>query len=98
MESTKEMLLPRPEIDGIQQSQIEMVTVDQGPGTNRLITNDAQVDQQCNALLSKDIVLHSSHVYASDPNLTMMPDNSSRARLRRILSSHRFQVKHELNQ
>jgi chromosome condensin MukBEF ATPase and DNA-binding subunit MukB len=96
MESTKEMLLPRPEIDGIQQSQIEMVTVDQGPG-NRLISNDAQVDQQCNALLSKDIVLHSSHVYASDPNLTMMPDNSSRARLRRILSSHRFQVKQELN-
>ena len=43
MESTKEMLLPRPEIDGIQQSQIEMVTVDQGPGMNRLISNDAQV-------------------------------------------------------
>jgi len=91
MESTKEMLLPRPEIDGIQQSQIEMVTVGQDPGT-RLICSDAQVDQQCDALLSKDIALHSSHVYASDPNLTMMPDSSSRARLRRILSSHRFQA------
>jgi hypothetical protein len=91
MESTKEMLLPRPEIDGIQQSQIEIVTVDQDPGT-RLINTDAQLDQQRDAPLSKDIVLHSSHVYASDPNLTMMPDNSSRARLRRILGSHRFQV------
>ncbi len=91
MESTKEMLLPCLEVDGIQQSQIEMVTVGQDPGT-RLICNDAQVDQQRDALLSKDVVLHPSHVYASDPNLTMMPDSSSRARLRKILSSHRFQV------
>ena len=91
MESTEEMLLPCPEIDGIQQSQIEIVAVDQNTRT-RLISNHAQVEQQHDTLLSKDVVLHSSHVYPSDPNLTMMPDNSSRARLRRILNSHRFQV------
>ncbi|XP_032784499.1 voltage-gated hydrogen channel 1 [Daphnia magna] len=90
MESTKEMLLPHADIDGIQQSQIEMVTVDKDPGT-RLILNGTQLDQH-DALLPKDVVLHPCHVYASDPNLTTMPDTSSRGRLRKILNSHRFQV------
>lgn len=90
MESTKEMLLPHADIDGIQQSQIEMATVDKDPGT-RLILNGAQLDQH-DALLPKDVVLHPCHVYASDPNLTTMPDTSSRGRLRKILNSHRFQV------
>lgn len=90
MESTKEMLLPHADVDGIQQSQIEMVMVDKNSDT-RLNTNETQLEQN-DALLPKDVVLHPCRVYASDPNLTTMPDTSSRGRLRRILNSHRFQV------
>lgn len=81
------MLLPRPTIDGSQQpldeSSVTIVSVDQDQETNKLYT-DAQDD------VSKTVV-HTT-LYASDPNLTMAPDNSARARLRRLLSTHRFQV------
>lgn len=35
------------------------------------------------------------NLYPSDPNLTVLPDNTVRARLRRILGTHRFQVGHQ---
>lgn len=86
MESTKEMLLPRPAaIDGIPPS-LESVAVDSESGP-KLFT-DAPEEQDTH--VSNGLVPH--NVYASDPNLTMLPDNSIRARLRRILSTHRFQV------
>lgn len=86
MESTKEMLLPRPAlIDGTQQS-LETVTVDQDPDSKL----DSNVHDDHDTEASKTAA--HTNIYASDPNLTMAPDNSARARLRRILSTHRFQV------
>lgn len=39
-----------------------------------------------------DRMAHSHKVYASDPNLAISVDNSVRARIRRAMSTHRFQV------
>ncbi len=80
------MLLPRPTVDGSQQplDESSVTVVDQDQETNKLYT-DAQDD------VSKTVVHHTT-LYASDPNLTTAPDNSARARLRRLLSTHRFQV------
>ena len=87
MESTKEMLLPGPTIDGSQQPQEESVTVDQDDQeTNKLFSDGAQDDVEVSKVVAR------TTLYASDPNLTTAPDNSVRARLRRLLSTHRFQV------
>lgn len=89
MESTKEMLLPRPAMDGMPQS-LDSVVVDSSDSAGPKLYIDVAQVEHTETHISNGVV--PSNLYASDPNLTMLPDNSIRARLRRILSTHRFQV------
>lgn len=83
MESTREMLLPRPATDLTHQPP-HSESPNQLAETRIGVESHTDSDQQPAKTLT--------NVYPSDPNLALPPDNSVLARLRRALSTHRFQV------